>query len=259
MRKLMIGAAALLAVCVAAPAASAATGYVDASYARARVDVGAGAPKNDIDLAGVGGVVAFDANALGVQLDGSYANANADGGDANIASVGAHVYKRTNQWLAGGYAGYANVDPDNGDSVAEWTVAAEGQYYMTRTTLGAALVYSNSNDANVDTWTLEGDAKHFYTDNFSVSANLALGKANPDVGGDSNLWAAGLGAEYQFAGAPVSVFGGYQHAEFDNDGGDIDTFGIGARWNFGSSLIERNRSGGDLRRHGGAVGRLFGV
>jgi Gram-negative porin len=245
MRNLLLGAAALLAAMTAAPGAWATTGHADVSYARS--EDGA-----DVDTVGLGGVVAFDANEVGVQLDFDYANSSVDDvdDDADIWSIGGHVYKQTNEWLIGGYAGYSRLSPDNGDDLDAWQIAAEGQYYLKRTTLGAAVSYGESDDIDTNTWGVEGDVKHFYTDNFSVGANLGLGNTESNDE-DSDFWTAGVGAEYQLASTPISFFGGWQHTDSDDDE-EADSFGVGARWNFGGTLFDRNRSGGDLKRRLGA-------
>jgi hypothetical protein len=243
MRNLMLGAAALLAAFAAAPAAMAYTGHADASYATD--------DDGNVDTIGVGAVVAFDANALGVQLDFDYANSSGDDGfgDSDFVGIGGHVYTQNNKYLIGGYAGYNNVSPDDGDDFDSWMVAAEGQYYLDRTTLGATVFYNETDAAGDPSATgVQGDVKHFYGDNFAVGANLGWASFDSDFGDDDG-WSAGVGAEYQLASTPVSFFGGWQHSDSD-DGDELDVLGVGARWNFGGqSLFDRNRSGGDLKRY----------
>ena len=59
---------------------------------------------------------------------------------------------------------------------------------------------------------------------------------------------ANVGAEYQLASLPISFVGQYAHNEIDTDGfdGDSDVVSIGVRWNFGGTLIQRDRSGAGL-------------
>jgi hypothetical protein len=240
MRKLLIAAAAAALMAIAAPgAASAQTGYVGLNYSNGSVD------DSDFDGVGAEGVVAFDAGALGVQLDAGYNNIDPDNGDsADAWNVGAHVYSRGQQWLVGGFASYADIDSDNG-----YTVGAEARRYFSRTTVGAALTYANSDDIDADGWIVDGDVKHFYTDNWSVGAGLSF--ASYDVGSENvDSWGANVGTEYQFASLPVSLYAQYAHNEYnpDNfDDFDADVVTLGVRWNFGGSLIERDRSGAGLQ------------
>lgn len=259
MRSLIIGAAALLAV--AAPGVAAAqTGYADVSYSNINLDFGG--PDQDADGFGIGGVVAFDAHALGVQLGARYSNLEADGGgDADAFGADAHLFKRSDRWQLGAGAGLNNVDSGGSDGT-EWTVALEGLYFMDRTTLGAALSYSDADDADVQTVALDGEIRYFINDNFRIDGGVGFGQLEGNGGGDVDLTSIGVGAEYQLAAAPVSVFGGYSHSTFDGGGGgdaDTDAITVGARWNFGGTLFERDRSGANLRSLRGGFARLFGL
>ena len=59
--------------------------------------------------------------------------------------------------------------------------------------------------------------------------------------------------EYQFAGTPWSLTGGYSHAKIDDADLDVDTFTIGVRYSFGGDLKARDRSGVFLGFVGAAV------
>lgn len=261
MKKLMIAAATLLAAMAAPGLAAAKSGYVGLSYSNGNID--GGGTDIDVDTIAGEGVVAFDAGALGVQLDVSVGNIDVDNaGDADFYQLGGHLYSRGQKWLVGGFASYTNVDADGADADA-WTVGAETQYYFARTTVSGALSYAEIDDADVDGWFIDGEARHFYTDNFSAS--LGLGYGAVDVAGtDADLWTIGVGAEYQFASAPVSVYGAYDHSEIEIDAagspdGDVDAFTLGVRWNFGGgSLFDRDRNGAGLATRG-MGDRLFGL
>ena len=73
----------------------------------------------------------------------------------------------------------------------------------------------------------------------------------------------GVGGEYQFAQLPISIGAGYSTVDFD--GGDVDTWTVGVRWNFGGGTL-RDRYlegqsapaftdlfGGDLLRAAGGI------
>ena len=171
MRKLLIAAAAFIAVAApgAAFATTTATGYAGVNYSNGSSD------NSDFDGLGAEGVVAFDAGKLGIQLDAGYASTDVDGADDNADAWGlaGHVYSRGQQWLVGGFASYTDFDSDNG-----WAVGAEARRYFDRTTVGAALTYGSLDDADADGWFVDGDVKHFVTDNFSVGAGLLYGQAD---------------------------------------------------------------------------------
>jgi len=257
MRNWIIGAAALLAAAVAPGVAAAATGYIDLGYATTNADTGGA--DNDADTWAADGVVAFDAHSLGVQLDGRVGSLDADGGDVDFWNAGAHVYKRQSNFLVGGYVGVTNFDADGSDDVSEWTVALEGQYYFAKTTLNASLSRSEGDDdIDLDATALDLGVRHFLSDNFAIEGNV--GFANIDDGSDdADATTVGIGAEYQLTSVPVSVFGGWQHSEIDDADVDFDTFGVGVRYNWGGTLLDRDRSGASLGRHTGGVARaLFG-
>lgn len=234
-RTLMCGVAAL----VLAGAASA-EGYVSGNY---------------MDLDGADSWSVNGRYLLGghVLLDGGYTSAD---GDLDVLRIGGHLFAREANWLLGGYVGYSNIDTPITEA-DEFTLAAEGQYYLERTTLGLTVAYSDLDVpvADPSMWSVAGEVRHFVTDNFS----LQVGAAWLDV--DTTLFSQDghyidLGAEYQFDGAPVSVFAGYRHTDI---GGDVSTWGVGLRWNFGEgTLIQRDRSGTRLRRPEGAFEVLAG-
>lgn len=256
MRNLIIGAAALIAVAAPGAAMAQATGYVDASYSNVSVDTDFG--DGDADGWAAGGAVAFDAYALGVQLDAGYSNTSADdgGGDTDAWTIGGHLYSRNDTYLIGGFAGFGNVDADGAGDSDYWTVGVEGQYYLERTTLDASISYSEADDADANVTAVNAGATYFFTDNFSV--NGGVGFANAEAGDDDvDAISAGLGAEYQFASVPVSVFGGYAHSEVDDLDISSDAFTVGVRYNFGGTLFDRNRSGASLSRVG--IGGLLNL
>lgn len=56
---------------------------------------------------------------------------------------------------------------------------------------------------------------------------------------------------------PISIFGGYQRSEVDEANIEVDSLGIGVRYNWGGTLFDRDRSGAGLRRRAGVFGRLL--
>lgn len=252
MRKnLLLGAAIFLAG-FAPSVASAQSGYVDLSYTDSDSDLG-----NGLESASIGGAIAF---ADHVQLDARYVDIQQDSAsDSEAWDVGAHIYARNATWLIGGYVGYQTLD---GASTAhESTYAVETQFHIDRSTISATFSYSDDDSlTGAELTVLEGQYKFFATDNLSLAGGLGWGQGELNSF-PVDYWDANLGVEYQFAAAPISIFGGYRHGNFSSDFGDIesDAFGVGVRWNFGGgTLIERNHTGASLTRPLNALERVFG-
>lgn len=246
MKKFLLGAAAVLAV--AAPGvASAQSAYVDASYTSGEVDI-AGV-EADGDGWGVGGAAAWS----NFQLDGSFSSAE----DTDAFSVGGHLFTRSEGHLFGGFANLGSVEPDGGGDFDFWTVGLESQFYFNRTTLDGALSFSEGDDIDVSLTSVDLGLTHFATDNFALGGGLGFGNIDTPLG-DADLVSYGINAEFQFDAAPISVFGGWQHLDVDDIDADADALTVGVRYNWGGSLIERNRTGASLSR-GAGLGRFGGV
>lgn len=247
MRTIVFTVAALL---FSAPTlAIAQSAHVDLRYANTETDPGGG----DFDAYSLSGQIALGGH---FQIDGSYTQADIANGIDNYG-VGAHVFQRNDTWLIGAYAGY-NALRDNADT-DDWVVAAETQYYLPRATISGVISYGETNDLDFNVWALDGEYRHFVTDNWSVSGGLSVGSAE-SFGNDFDAWGAGVGSEYQFASQPISVFASYRHSAYDGVvEQDNDTLSVGVRFNWGGeTLRDRSQSGAGLERVSGPFERLFG-
>lgn len=257
MKKFLLGAAAALAITVPGVAA-AQSGYVDLGYQSTEADLGG--TEADGDGWTVGGAAAFGGqNGIGFQVDGVVSSAEADGGgDTEAYNLGGHVFGRSDGGLIGGFVNYGNVDVDGLGDFDVWTAGAEGQLYLSRGTIDGALSYSEGEDIDASLTAADFGYTHFITDNFSLGGNVGFGQID-DGADDADLISYGVGAEYQLSAVPISIFGGWQHAEIDDADADADSLGIGVRYNFGTdSLLGRNRNGASLAR-GGGLGRFAGL
>ncbi len=239
-RALMCGVAAL----VWAGAASAG-GFIAGGYQS--TDAGGGSE----DIYSVAGRVSLGDHVI---LDGGYATG--DGG-GDYYQIGGHFFGRGENWLAGGFAAYESADGD----IDDFSVGAEGQYYLDRVTLGLSVGYSNSSDflvpgLDIDGWTVNGDVRFFITDNFTLRGSAGWGQIS--AGGVSEDGTAfGVGVEYQFDESPISLFAGYRTTDIVFT--DVDTWGIGLRWNFDEgTLKQRDRKGERLNRTAGLVENFLG-
>lgn len=243
MKKLLIGVALLG---LAAPGVAAAqSGYAGLSYSTN--------DDTDLDTTALSGAAAIGSN---FQLDAGYASVDGGSDTLDTWNIGGHLFARSGNFLWGGYVGYNSFDA--GSSLDEWNAAGEMQYYADRTTFSATLGYTQSEFfVDIDQWSLDGEVRHFVTDNFSIQGNLGFASAEADSSStDLDSTTYGVGAEWQFASAPISIYGGWQ--TYDFDGSDSSSLGIGARWNWGgTTLLERNRSGASLGRPRGFLERLL--
>jgi hypothetical protein len=229
MRNLIIGAAALLAVAVPSVAA-AQTGYVGVNYG----NVDAGGAAGDEDFYGLEGAVAF-AGSGSIVFEVDAAVVDSDDSDAAYGLTG-HVYSRNDSHLFGGFIGVA----DSNDSTT-WVAGLEANKYFTNWTLAGALFYGNNDDLETDGYGVNVEARAFVSDNFRLNANIGYASVDSGAAGDDDATIYGVGGEYQFASFPISVTAGYNTA--DSDGGDVDAWTIGLRYNWGGTLRDRDRSG----------------
>jgi len=247
MKKFLLGAAAALAI--AAPGvASANSGHVDLSYTNTDFDGG------DADTTAIGGAYVWGGEGtVGFQLDGTIGQHDfSTGGDVDTYNLGGHAFVRNEGHLIGGFVNFGNTDFGGGSEYDYYTLGAEGAIYMSRTTLNGVLSWSDSEDLDTSLTALDLGVTHFVTDNFSVGGTAGFG----EVDGGSEFSSFGLGGEYQFASFPVSLYGGWNTTDFD--GFEADALTLGVRYNFGGTLLDRDRSGASLTRNGG-FGRLGGI
>ncbi len=223
------GAAAI--ALAAATSASAQSGYVGFSHQNA--DIGA---SFDVESTAISGAVLLGDH---FQVSGRYASVDG-GGNIDDWAVDGFAFNRSDNHAFGGFAGFETSEAA-GASFDAWEVGGFGQIYTSRTNWTAQLGYSDT-EGDVKLLHLDGEARHFLGDNFSIQANLGFGHV--DFGPEENYWSGGLGAEIQLDGAPVSFHGGWRRVDFEDGGEGIDTLGGGVRWNFGGgTLMGRSRSG----------------
>lgn len=252
MKKFLLGAAAALAIAVPGVAA-AQSGYVDLGYSSSEGDVAG------IDVEGdgwtLGGATAWGGNGgLGGQFDATLGESE----DTSTWNIGGHLFTRSDSYLFGAFLNYGSVEPDGaGGDYNSWTGGIEGQWYADRTTFDWAVSYSDAEDLDATFTGADVGLTHFVTDNFSFGGGLGFG--NVEVAGfDADTLNYGIGAEWQFASAPISIYGGWNHFDIDDFDTEADTLSVGVRYNWGGSLLERNRNGASLAR-GGGIGRFGGL
>lgn len=202
---------------------------------------------------GVDGAITLGAN---VQLDANYSRT--EDLDLDSYGVGGHFFSRNDSGAWGAYVGY-DVASGAGDDVDEFTVAGQMQHFVDRTTLFADLSYSAIEElpfvGDVSTISLQGGLRFFPADNFSVNIGAGYGTLDSDTLGADDFYTLSGGGEWKFDEAPISIFTDVN--SFQADGSDATAWRVGARYSFGGTLFERERSGASLSRPSGLLGVLF--
>jgi len=221
MKKFLLSAAAALAI--AAPAAAETTGAVGVTYNS--YDTSGSSEYESWELDGY--VFHRIAGPWAIQAEGRYEDAEYDGG---FESEGDHIA------LHGLYAADAFTA---GVFVGNGTVFDDYDFDF----FGAEAVFRHGD------WTFEGSGtweqqdgdyarfhlgtKYFFTQNFAVGARYGF---TDREGGDWSSW--DVGADYRFSGLPIVLTANYLQFEEDDGSWEVDTWSIGARWEFGSSSLQ---------------------
>lgn len=242
--------AAVVATALSAPAfAAEPTGSVGLSAGRTDLEVG---PINaEGDGYALDGNVAFQASPnWTVTLAGAAVTTDDNAGDDTVFSASAAATYNGAGWRAGPFVSASEVSDET-----LWAVGGVVQHDVSeKVTLAAAAGYGQVDGFNADLWGAKGEVRYFVSDTFRVDGGL--GWSQIDGGGaDADFWTAGVGGEYQFAGTPWSITGGYEHSSSDDLDLTADTVKLGVRLSFGGDLKARDRSGADL----GSVTNLFGA
>lgn len=249
MHRILLAASAALVLGWAGQAAAAPVGHVGADYSRADLSLGSGDANADV-WTGSGSVVFPATASLNVALDGAVQNFRADGESTTTENGTAHAdFHVGDNALAGGFVGF-----ENSDNVTLWGAGIEGQYTGQMGGVVGQVGYGTSSDLNdADFWGERVEGRFYGNDNLRFAGHVGALQISGD-GDSTNLWNAGVDAEYQFASVPVSVWGGYERSSWDDLDLTADVFSVGVRYNFGGSLRDRDVAGSTM----GSFGQLFG-
>lgn len=228
---------ALAMALMAAPALAQTTGHVGLAYSSS--------DDQDIDAWSAEGAAAFSlSSAIGAQVDGALGNADDGSSDATLYDLNGHLFYNGGAWRVGGLFGASGLDTSGGEpSATHWGL--EGAYWFQRVALGGSAIWGDaeniiSPDLEYDNYDFNAD---FYaTDNFVLSASYGVGTLDNGTS-EVDTTTYGVDAEWQLSSLPVSLTAGFQHWEIDDVGLETESWTIGARWNWGGSLLERDRAG----------------
>lgn len=239
------------ATLIAAPAfAQNAIGSVGVAYNYADVE------STDVNRAVIDGAVAspvFGDWTVTFNAEGAYTDVDGLGDDTTLAGA-VHLTKKFNDMRFGGFVGASEF---LGGTMT--TFGLEGQKYLDRATLTGLVSYGTVADADI--WTVAGDVAFYATPELRLNIGAAYTDAELDnalISADAEAWSVGVGAEYQFANSPYSVFGGYDYVKSSDIDVDANVFKIGMRYSFGGGLQARDQAGANLGRTVGGIASLFG-
>lgn len=234
MRKLIIGAAAMLAVALPGVAAAQTTATLGVSYANYDVE------SDDVDMFGLDGAFAHDfSNGWTVQGEAAHDRIDFDGAEVGVSYGAVNFGMRNENHALYGFVGLSDFYVS---SVA--TVGVGGQLHFEQASVNGSVAYADIGEAFIDSGNLTNvhvDGTWFITDNFGITGEAAWTEVEVDSS-DTDWTTLGIGASYRFTDTPWTVYAGYQNRDFE--GGDIDSFRIGVRFDIGSgSAREQARSG----------------
>ncbi len=230
--------AAAAALVTATPAAAMSGGFVGVEYSNSDVEfVG----DTEVDLWRGEGAFGWRGDRWGAQIGGSFGDVDQDvGTDGDIWSIDGHLYWDGGSWRVGGVIAYTEVDFGSG-SLDETAYGAEAMVDLGPNTniFVSALVSETEFLTDVDTWSVDGGINFYPISRLRLGAFIGTGNADFGVG-DADTFSAGIDAEFQPFSFPLSFTAGWNHYEADDAGLEADNLQIGARWNFGGTVQERD-------------------
>lgn len=246
MKKILLGAAAALAIAAPGVALADTSGYVEGGYEGTEYD-----PGSEYDALHLGGGIYHSMGGWAIQADGRTVNQEWDGssGDDGHGYAAVHAATEGGAWDFGGFVGLLDYYGDGGMMIG-------GE---TRTNFSNLSLQGNLGYAEFDEFTeyslLDGriDAAFFFMPNFAVTGGVA--RSEWDYA-PNNYEATSLsvGAAFQFA-QHFTVSGEYIYGDWERDtGGDYetDTFRIALRFDIdGGSLQDVTNDGASW--NGGAA------
>jgi hypothetical protein len=226
-----------IALAFAATPALAQTGHVGVAYSSS--------DEIDLDTWAVEGATtfAFSEN-IGAQVDGNIGLYDG-GGDSEFGwRINGHLFYNAGNFRVGGVFGNSTIDVGGIEPrTTHW--GAEGQYNFGQVVVGASAIWGDADGVispNIDYDSISLNGDFYVTDNFVVGATYGFGSVD-NGGGEADTTNYSIDAEYQFGSAPFSLTASWQHFEFDDVAIESDGFTVGARWNWGGTLRERDGAG----------------
>lgn len=235
MRKVLLGAAAALAVAAPGVANAGTQGSIDLSYESTDYD------SSEFNAVQLGGAIVHDLGGnMTVQGDGQTSLQSWDGDDDDYSHAygAAHLFWDVGGADVGGFAGLLNYYGDGGKLLGAEARTAFGNFSLD----GYASVFDFEDWADGNSFGIGG--AFFVMPNFEI--NAAATRTDIDTSFDEDeITELSLGAAYQFANH-VELYGGYTNTDGEDDFSDweADTWKIGLRFNIGGGTLQDNRNDG---------------
>ncbi|HET9231050.1 MAG TPA: hypothetical protein VFO00_07160 [Vitreimonas sp.] len=232
MKKILLGAAAAIAIAAPSVASAETNAVIGAHYGNTDFD------GFDFDSYGINGAFSHDMHGGVLQMDGRWNRLDIGSGAPDLGnSYGAiHYGMRNDSHSFAGFVGLSDFFSLSGTGVG-----VEGQMFLGNFNLNGSLGFATYDDA-LDATHVQIDGAYFFTPNLAVTALVGVTEVDFDSGGDTDFTTYGVGGEWRFDGSPFSLTGGYRNHDFD--GGDADSWMIGFNVDLGTgSVQERTRSG----------------
>jgi len=138
------------------------------------------------------------------------------------------------------------VDGGSGD-VEEIVYGAEGTFDLGANTVASLSATTGNVDflgTDIDNWNVDGSLAFYASPNLRIGGGVGFGNLSV-ASVDADTISYNIGAEWQPFSHPISFTVGYSHFDVDDvflGGIDADTLSVGARWNFGGSLRDRDNA-----------------
>lgn len=245
--------AAAAALFMATPAMAQSGGHVGLNYGTTETDT------SDADT--IQGDAAFGgaSGSLGYQIDGGFGATDADGSDIDTLTLAGHLYWNGGGWRLGGVVASTSIE-DDATNVDELVYGIEGSFDLGANTVltGSYTVGETEFFADIDTWNADAGIDFYLSPNLRFGGTVGVGNLDGGVGSDADTNSFGVDAEWQPFTTPISFRVAYDTFSVDDAFGDFDTLTVGARWNWGGTLRERdNATPFDTRT--GLFQRAYGV
>ena len=255
MKKLLLGAAAALAIAAPGIASAETSGNIDLSIGNTEFDGG-----GEFDQTNLGGAVQFDAmSGWTVQFDGRTSTVEFDGssGTASTSYAAVHANTSTGAWDFGGWAGHLNYYGSGG-----WTLGGETRTSFGNFSVNGSIGYGSFDSfSDLDLWSYQVNGSYFFNPNLAL--NVGAARYDLDYGsGDGEMNDLSIGGAYGF-GNGFELYGTYLSSDIDFNPGtgyETDAWTLGVRYHFNGGTLQDNANDGaswaSVRNLSDALGRF---
>jgi hypothetical protein len=234
MRKLLWGAAAVIAVSAPGIAHADTTGQMSLTYDNTNYH-----PGNSFNSYALGGAVQTDvAPNWTVQLDGRATLEVWDHSsyDYSYGYAAVHADTTFDGFDVGAFTGIQNSSGYGGTMFG-----VESRTAFDNISLQGSVAYANFRNL-FDSWDARIDGSYFVTPNWAVNAGVAGVWWRENGGYHDNVTDLSVGTAYQFSHCPISLFANYTYSHDKPNEGDPsyheNTFKLGVQLNFGGGTMQ---------------------